>query len=384
VKKSIHIADVKIDYALLARFPAEFLIKNLFFPIEESDGAISVAMPDPDNLDKIGMIENFTRKKVVPFLANRDELEKFLKKSDTYTKVLRDKTETFAQKKATDAEAAEDAESIVTVESITEEDDSVIKLLNNIILTAVNKKASDIHIEISGDALVIKYRIDGILHQIMEPLDSSFHSFLLTRLKVISELDIAEKRVPQDGRFRMRFKQKTIDFRVSIMPGIYGENAVIRILDREMITENIGELKLSQLGFSPEILEKINYYIRQPYGMFLVTGPTGSGKTTTLYAALNEIASSEEKIITIADPVEYQIAAITQVPVNRSTPGRTPRRSANPGSRWRRPACSWRRGRECPCGKAAAGSRAGTPRYPSGSPGRSVARRPWRGTASSR
>ncbi|MBN2344900.1 MAG: Flp pilus assembly complex ATPase component TadA, partial [Candidatus Aminicenantes bacterium] len=233
-------------------------------------------MPDPENLDKIGMIENFTQKKVIPFLANRDELEKFLKKSDTYTKVLRDRTETFALRKT--AEVVD--EEVVTIESLTEEDDSVIQLLNNIILTAVNKKASDIHIEISSGALLIKYRIDGILHQIMEPLDSSFHSFLLTRLKVISELDIAEKRVPQDGRFRMKFEQKTIDFRVSIMPGIYGENAVIRILDREMITENIGELKLDQLGFSPDILEKINYYVRQPYGMFLVTGPTGSGKTT--------------------------------------------------------------------------------------------------------
>ena len=204
----------------------------------------------------------------------------------------------------------------MTLESITEEDDSVIKLLNNIILTAVNKKASDIHIEISNEALNIKYRIDGILHQIMEPLDSSFHSFLLTRLKVISELDIAEKRVPQDGRFRMKFKQKTIDFRVSIMPGIYGENAVIRILDREMITESIGELKLKQLGFSPDILEKIAYYIHQPYGMFLVTGPTGSGKTTTLYAALNEIKNPADKIITIEDPVEYQVEGITQIPVN--------------------------------------------------------------------
>ena len=143
-----------------------------------------------------------------------------------------------------------------------------------------------------------------------------FHSFLLTRLKVISELDIAEKRVPQDGRFRMKFKQKTIDFRVSIMPGIYGENAVIRILDREMITENIGELKLEQLGFAPYILEKINYYIRQPYGMFLVTGPTGSGKTTTLYAALNEIKDPADKIITIEDPVEYQVEGIIQIPVN--------------------------------------------------------------------
>jgi type II secretory ATPase GspE/PulE/Tfp pilus assembly ATPase PilB-like protein len=312
VKKSINIATVKINYPLLAKFPAEFLIRNLFFPLEENDGTISVAMPDPENLDKIGMIENFTQKKIVPFLAHRDELEKFLKKSDTYTKVLRDKTETFTLKKT--AEVVD--EEMVTIESITEEDDSVIKLLNNIILTAVSKKASDIHIEISSQALLIKYRIDGILHQIMEPLDSTFHSFLLTRLKVISELDIAEKRVPQDGRFRMKFKEKTIDFRVSIMPSIYGENAVIRILDREMITESIGELKLEQLGFAPYILEKINYYIHQPYGMFLVTGPTGSGKTTTLYAALNEIKNPADKIITIEDPVEYQVEGIMQIPVN--------------------------------------------------------------------
>jgi type IV pilus assembly protein PilB len=269
-------------------------------------------MPDPENLDKIGMIENFTQKKVLPFFADRADLEKFLKKSDTYTKVLRDKTETFAMKKT--AAAVED--DVVTIESITDEDDSVVKLLNNIILTAVSKKASDIHIEIQNAALIIKYRIDGILHQIMEPLDSTFHPFLMTRLKVISELDIAEKRVPQDGRFRMRFKQKTIDFRVSIMPGIYGENAVIRILDREMITENIGELQLRQLGFVPYILEKINYSIRQPYGLFLVTGPTGSGKTTTLYAALNEIKDPADKIITIEDPVEYQIDGIIQIPVN--------------------------------------------------------------------
>jgi type II secretory ATPase GspE/PulE/Tfp pilus assembly ATPase PilB-like protein len=312
MKKNVNISEVKINYQLLSRFPADFLIKNLFFPLEEKDGTISIAMPDPENLDKIGMIENFTQKKVQPFFANKADLEKFLKKSDTYTKVLRDKTETFAVKKK-DITIEDE---VVTIESITEEDDSIVKLLNNIILTAVSKKASDIHIEIQNAALIIKYRIDGILHQIMEPLDCTFHPFLLTRLKVISELDIAEKRIPQDGRFRMRFKQKTIDFRVSIMPGIYGENAVIRILDREMITENIGELKLKQLGFAPYILEKINYYIRQPYGLFLVTGPTGSGKTTTLYAALNEIKDPADKIITIEDPVEYQVDGIIQIPVN--------------------------------------------------------------------
>ena len=150
----------------------------------------------------------------------------------------------------------------------------------------------------------------------MEPLDKIFHSPLITRLKVVSELDIAERRVPQDGRFRMKFQHKTIDFRVSIMPGVYGENAVIRILDREMITESIGELQLVQLGFSQYLIDNLNFYIRQPYGMFLVTGPTGSGKTTTLYASLNEIKSPEDKIITIEDPVEYQIDDITQIPVN--------------------------------------------------------------------
>jgi type IV pilus assembly protein PilB len=143
-----------------------------------------------------------------------------------------------------------------------------------------------------------------------------FHSPLITRLKVVSELDIAERRIPQDGRFRMKFKHKTIDFRVSIMPAIYGENAVIRILDREMITESLGELRLLQLGFSDYLIESLNYYITQPYGMFLVTGPTGSGKTTTLYASLNEIKKPEDKIITIEDPVEYQIDDITQIPVN--------------------------------------------------------------------
>jgi type II secretory ATPase GspE/PulE/Tfp pilus assembly ATPase PilB-like protein len=188
--------------------------------------------------------------------------------------------------------------------------------LNNVIFTAVNKRASDIHIEVQGSAVNVKFRIDGILTMVMEPLDKIFHSPMITRLKVISELDIAERRVPQDGRFRMKFKHKTIDFRVSIMPGIYGENAVIRILDREMITESIGELRLQQLGFSDYLIENLLYYIKQPYGMFLVTGPTGSGKTTTLYAALNEIKSPEDKIITIEDPVEYQIDDITQIPVN--------------------------------------------------------------------
>ncbi|MGE5340405.1 MAG: GspE/PulE family protein [Candidatus Omnitrophota bacterium] len=310
--KEIDLTTFKINYDVLKKFPAEFMIKNLFFPLNESEHSIEVAMFDPDNLDKITIVENYIQKRVEPLKANKDDIEKVLKRSDTFTKVLTDKTESFFQKKSIEG----DEEESLTIEKITEEDDSVIKLLNNIIFTAVNKRASDIHIEAQGSAVKIKFRIDGILTQIMEPLDNVFHSPLITRLKVVSELDIAERRVPQDGRFRMKFKTKTIDFRVSIMPAAYGENAVIRILDREMITENLGELRLQQLGFSDYLIDNLNYYIRQPYGMFLVTGPTGSGKTTTLYAALNEIKSPEDKIITIEDPVEYQIDDITQIPVN--------------------------------------------------------------------
>lgn len=310
--KEIELTKVKIDYDLLSKFPAEFMIKNLIFPLQENDRTVEVAMFDPENLDKIAILENFIQKKVTPLRSPKSEIEKILKKSDTFTKVLTDKTENYFLKKSIE-ETEEDA---LTIEKITEDDDSVIKLLNNIVFTAVNKKASDIHIEAQGKSVHIKYRIDGVLMQIMDPLDIVFHMPLITRLKVISELDIAERRVPQDGRFRIKFKRKTIDFRVSIMPGIYGENAVIRILDREMITENFKELKLAPLGFSENLLELINYYIREPYGMFLVTGPTGSGKTTTLYAALNEIKNPEDKIITIEDPVEYQIDDITQIPVN--------------------------------------------------------------------
>jgi type IV pilus assembly protein PilB len=150
----------------------------------------------------------------------------------------------------------------------------------------------------------------------MEPIDKKFQSPIISRIKVMSDLDIAERRVPQDGRFRLKIKDKTIDFRVSIMPSFYGEDAVIRILDKEMITEAISDLRLDLLGFSDEVLRKFMKYITQPYGMVLVTGPTGSGKTTSLYAALTEIKSPEDKIVTIEDPVEYQIEGITQIPVN--------------------------------------------------------------------
>jgi type IV pilus assembly protein PilB len=192
----------------------------------------------------------------------------------------------------------------------------IVRLVDSLILGAIDRRASDIHIETKDREVLAKYRIDGVLYPALEPLDKRHHETILSRIKVMSELDIAEKRVPQDGRFRLRVKGRTIDFRVSVMPSIHGEDAVIRILDKESLNAAFRRLRLDVLGFSEADLKKLRKYVTEPYGMVVVTGPTGSGKTTTLYAALSEIATPEDKIITIEDPVEYQIPGITQVPVN--------------------------------------------------------------------
>ena len=188
--------------------------------------------------------------------------------------------------------------------------------MDSTIYTSLQRRASDIHIETQEDGVHVKYRVDGVLQPAMRPLAKQFHSPIISRIKVMAELDIAEKRVPQDGRFKLRVPGKTIDFRVSIMPSVHGEDAVIRILDKESISEQFTELRLDILGFPELELRRFRKYITEPYGMVLVTGPTGSGKTTTLYAALSEIKTIEDKIVTIEDPVEYQLRGITQIPIN--------------------------------------------------------------------
>ncbi len=192
----------------------------------------------------------------------------------------------------------------------------MIKLVDTTIFNALERRASDIHIETRDQEVAIKYRIDGVLHYAMPPISKDWHSTIISRIKVMSELDIAERRVPQDGRFRVRYKTRLIDFRVSIMPTIHGEDAVLRVLDKESMSEKFAKLSLDVVGFSDSDLVKFRRYIKEPYGMVLVTGPTGSGKTTTLYAGVSEIKNDEDKIITIEDPVEYQIKGITQIPVN--------------------------------------------------------------------
>jgi type II secretory ATPase GspE/PulE/Tfp pilus assembly ATPase PilB-like protein len=299
---------------LVQSFPPDFLYRSNFIPFEDNENVLKIAIADPSDIATIDAIESYVGKKVEVYAAPLRAIHEALRKSETALQVLKDATEGFITQ-VMEKEGGEEKE-VISVETLADQDGSIIKLVNSIIFTAVQKRASDIHIESKEEGVIIKFRIDGVLGEAMETINKKFQASIISRIKVMSDLDIAERRVPQDGRFRLKIKDKTIDFRISIMPSIYGEDAVIRILDKEMITEAISELRLHLLGFSDEVLAKFRKYITQPYGMVLVTGPTGSGKTTTLYAALTEIKSPEDKIITIEDPVEYQIDGITQIPVN--------------------------------------------------------------------
>lgn len=310
----LDLSSMSFSRKLVQSFPVEFLHRALFIPLEDNDSTVKIAIADPSDIETIDSIESFLGKNVEVYAASKTSILEALRKSETALQVLKDATEGFIMQ-VVDKERGEEDE-VISVEKLADQDGSIIKLVNSIIFTAVQKRASDIHIESREDGVVIKYRIDGVLGEAMDTIGKKFQSPIVSRIKVMSDLDIAERRVPQDGRFRLKIKDKTIDFRVSIMPSIYGEDAVIRILDKEMITEAISELRMDLLGFSDAILQKFRKYIVQPYGMVLVTGPTGSGKTTTLYAALTEIKAPEDKIITIEDPVEYQIEGITQIPVH--------------------------------------------------------------------
>jgi len=310
----IDLSTHSVKRELVQSFPPDFLYRANFIPLEDNGDLVKIAIADPSDIATIDAIESFLGKKVQVFAASKRAIQEALRKSETALQVLKDATEGYIVQ-VVEKESGE-GEEVISLEKLAGQDGSIIKLVNTIIFTAVQKRASDVHIESRDDGVRIKYRIDGVLSEAMEPISKKFQSPIISRVKVMSDLDIAERRVPQDGRFRLKIKDKTIDFRVSIMPSIYGEDAVIRILDKEMITQAISELKLELLGFSDSLLRKFRRYITQPYGMILVTGPTGSGKTTTLYAALTEIKTPEDKIVTIEDPVEYQIDGITQIPVN--------------------------------------------------------------------
>ena len=302
-----------VDPGLLRSIPADLMLRYRFVPRRRTGGALEIIVSDPTDLPLIDELALLLGTPVIVTVGTPSAIESILTRSESSQRVLDEATESFQLRLLHEEEAAEES---LTVERLTSDISPVIKLVDSMIYTAIQRRASDIHVETQDDALHVKYRIDGVLQAAMRPMDKQFHGAVLSRIKVMAELDVAEKRVPQDGRFKLRTPGKTIDFRVSIMPSIHGEDAVIRILDKESISEQFNELRLDILGFPADDLKRFRRAAAEPYGMVLVTGPTGSGKTTTLYAALAEIASAEDKIVTIEDPVEYQLKGITQIPIN--------------------------------------------------------------------
>jgi len=303
----------RIDPMFFKTIPVEWMYRYPFIPYAEQDGAVIIVIPDPTRLSAMDELELTLKRRIVFGISTKSAILEVLKRSEGGGQVLKQIQEDF---KLTLVPETEEGDAVLSVEKISKDMSPVIKLLDTLLLTALQKRASDIHIEAYEHDVDMKYRIDGLLYPAMDPLDIKFHAALISRIKVLAELDITEKRVPQDGRFKMRFDSRKVDFRVSILPGIFGEDAVIRILDKAYITAGISALRLDRLGFNAQDLQRFQRAIHEPYGMVLVTGPTGSGKTTTLYAALTEVNTFEDKIITIEDPVEYQLDGIVQIPVN--------------------------------------------------------------------
>jgi type IV pilus assembly protein PilB len=307
----------QLQHDLFKKVPVDLMFRYNFVPLEETrDGRLAIAIADPSQLMMIDEISLLLGQRIVTKVSTLKQISDILKKTEQSQRVLEEASEGFALDVIREDEQT--GEETISIDKLTAQGDisPIIRLVDTTIFTALQRRASDIHIETRDDSVAIKFRIDGVLSQAMPPIGKEHHSTIISRIKVMSELDISERRVPQDGRFRVRFNGRAIDFRVSIMPSIHGEDAVLRVLDKESMSEKFRTLTLDVVGFDPEDLRKFRRYIKEPYGMVLVTGPTGSGKTTTLYAAVNEIKTDEDKIITIEDPVEYQLRGITQIPVN--------------------------------------------------------------------
>jgi type IV pilus assembly protein PilB len=311
----VDLKNFRIQHEVLRSVPVDMMFRYNFVPLEQLEDRLVIAVSDPSKLMMLDEISGLLGQRIMTRVATLSQITDLLKKTEQSQRVLDEASEglTF------DVLSSDDnPDENISIEKLTSEEDlsPIIRLVDTTIFTALERRASDIHVETYDDSVLIKYRIDGVLQAAMAPIAKEHHTTILSRIKVMSELDIAERRVPQDGRFRVRYKGRLIDFRVSIMPTVHGENAVLRVLDKESMSEKFRKLTLDVVGFADDDLKRFRRYIREPYGMVLVTGPTGSGKTTTLYAALNEIKSDEDKIITIEDPVEYQIRGITQIPVN--------------------------------------------------------------------
>jgi type IV pilus assembly protein PilB len=309
----VDVAAFRVDAELFRSMPVEWMLRYNFVPETRTEKAMTVICADPTDVVRLDELQLLLGVPLRVKVGSRAAIADILQKSESSQRVLDEATEDFRMQLVQEDEEGEET---LTIDRITQDASPIIKLVDSVVFNAIQRRASDIHIETQENVVLIKYRIDGVLYQAMDPIDKRHHGTIISRIKVMSELDIAEKRIPQDGRFKLRVRGRTIDFRVSIMPTVHGEDSVIRILDKESANAEFKSLNLEVVGFDGETKKKLRKFIREPYGMVLVTGPTGSGKTTTLYACLSEIQSVEDKIVTIEDPVEYQLRGVTQIPVN--------------------------------------------------------------------
>jgi type IV pilus assembly protein PilB len=309
----VDVASFAPDPEILKSVPVELMFRYNFLPYRREKGRLVLVMADPTDIPVVDELSLLLQTPIQPAVGTPSAIQEALKRGQGTQRVLEQASESF---KIQLVREDEEGDEVLSIDKIQADSSPIIKLVDSTVFDALNRRASDIHIETRDQDVLIKYRIDGVLQPAMKPIAREHHSTIISRIKVMAELDIAEKRVPQDGRFRVKIRGRSVDFRVSIMPSVHGEDAVIRILDKESLSKQFASLRLDILGIDEKELTRFRRFIREPYGMVLVTGPTGSGKTTTLYAALSEIKTDEDKIVTIEDPVEYQLRGVTQIPVN--------------------------------------------------------------------
>ncbi len=317
---SITLAQLEIDLEVLKLVPAAIAKKYEVLPVRRMGNSLALAMADPTNVFALDDISFMTNLQVLPLVASQTAIKKAIdrhyeSKTEAIASVMQDMSTDLSNVEV--VEGDEDSAKIDSFELKESADEApVVKLVNMVLVDAIQKGASDIHFESYEKVFRIRFRIDGVLHEMLSP-PKRLESAILSRLKIMSNLDISERRMPQDGRIKLRYNTREIDFRVSTLPTIFGEKAVLRILDKDAL-----KLDLTQLGFDEWSLEKFTGAIHQPYGMVLITGPTGSGKTTTLYSAIHTINSPEHNIMTAEDPVEYNLKGVNQVQINDGV-GRT-------------------------------------------------------------
>src|SRR5438270_1240374 len=310
---SITLTNIDVDTETLRLVPAPIARKYEILPVKRIGGTLTLAMADPTNVFALDDIAFMTSLQILPVVAPQATIRKAIEKhyEDGQTSINEMLTEITADANVEVLEGESDSAGVDVFELKESADEApVIKLVNMVMVDAIRKGASDLHWEPYEKHFRIRFRIDGVLHEMLSP-PKRLEPAIISRLKIMSNLDISERRVPQDGRIKLRFGSKEIDFRVSILPTIFGEKAVLRILDKESL-----QLDLTKLGFDAWSYEKFTHAIHQPYGMVLITGPTGSGKTTTLYSAISTINSPEHNIMTAEDPVEYNLKGVNQVQVN--------------------------------------------------------------------